>query len=178
MFMLTKKTDYAIIALSHLAQRPAEVCKSREIAEKYRVPAALLTNVLKTLAQKELIRSIRGAKGGYTLAMPAERITLDAILAMPAERITLDAIIHAIEGPVQFVQCALDSPKGESLCELTDVCPVTMPVKKVHAKLKAFLVAVTLSDIVHDPSYGEHVVPIGVLAADGGRTDIGDCGHF
>ncbi len=56
MFMLTKKTDYAIIALSHLAQRPAEVCKSREIAEKYRVPAALLTNVLKTLAQKELIR--------------------------------------------------------------------------------------------------------------------------
>ncbi len=165
MFMLTKKTDYAIIALSHLAQRPAEICKSREIAEKYRVPAALLTNVLKTLAQKELIRSIRGAKGGYTLAMPAERITLDAI-------------IHAIEGPVKFVQCALDSPEGESSCELTDVCPVTMPVKKVHAKLKAFLVAVTLSDIVHDPSYGEHVVPIGVLAADGERSDISDYGHL
>lgn len=165
MFALTKKTDYAIIALCHLAQRPAEVCKSRQIAEKYRVPAALLTNVLKALAQKELIRSIRGAKGGYTLAMPAERITLDTI-------------IHAIEGPVRFVQCASDSHKGESECELTDICPVTMPVQKVHAKLKAFLGAVTLADIAHDPSYGEHVVPIGVLAADGGRTDLRDCGHL
>ena len=54
--------------------------------------AAMLTNVLKKLAHEELVRSIRGAKGGYTLSRPADQITLETI-------------IRAIEGPVRFVQC-------------------------------------------------------------------------
>jgi len=49
LFALTRKTDYAIIALSHMAGHEGSVCNAREIAERYRVPTALLMNVLKTL---------------------------------------------------------------------------------------------------------------------------------
>jgi Rrf2 family protein len=143
MFTLTKKTDYAIIALSHMAQQPGQVVTAREIASRFHVPTALLMNVLKTLAHKELIHSIRGSKGGYRLAMPAHLITLETIIA-------------AIEGPYRFVQCTGTHRDGESPCELLEVCPVTRPVQKVHAKLKAFLNEVTLADIAHDPSYDEH----------------------
>ncbi|MFQ5424833.1 MAG: RrF2 family transcriptional regulator [Phycisphaerae bacterium] len=164
MFALTKKTDYAIIALSHMAQSPDRVCNAREIAERFHVPPAVLTNVLKTLTQKELARSVRGAKGGYRLALPAERITLEAI-------------IQAVEGPVRFVQCASDPATGEAPCDLTDVCPVTRPVQKVHARLTAFLNAVTLADIAHDPCYGDVSVSVemGLLNEHGIRKGIANC---
>ncbi len=166
MFALTKKTDYAIVALSHLAQAPDRVCNAREIAERFHAPPALVTNVLKTLAQRELVQSIRGSKGGYRLALPASRITLEAI-------------IHAIEGPVRFVQCTSAPTSDEPACELSDVCPVTQPVQKVHAKLRAFLNDVTLADIAHDPDYGEcgtlQPIGIGVLSSDGERSEIEAC---
>ncbi len=148
MFALTKKTDYAIIALSHMAQRPGVICNAREIAERFHMPLALMIKVLKVLSQGELVRSIRGVKGGYTLAMPAERITLASI-------------ISTVEGPVKIVQCAGHEP-GETLCDLLDVCPVTRTVRKVHEKLKGFLNQVTLADIAYDRDYGNGRVPVSV----------------
>jgi len=148
-FALTKKTDYAIIALSHMAQRPGVICNAREIAERFHVPLALLIKVLKELSQGELVRSIRGVKGGYTLTMPAERITLGSI-------------ITTIEGPVNFVQCASSPERGESPCELLEVCPVTRTVRKVHEKLKGFLNQVTLADIAYDRDYGDRSVPVSI----------------
>lgn len=149
MFALTKKTDYAIIALSHMAQRPGVICNAREIAERFHVPLALLIKVLKVLSQGELVRSIRGVKGGYTLALPAERITLAAIIA-------------TTEGPVKFVQCAGRHEPGDSVCDLLEVCPVTRTVKKVHDRLKGFLNQVTLADIAYDRDYGNANVPVSV----------------
>lgn len=137
MFALTRKTDYALIALTDLARRPGEICNAREIAERYNVPPALLTNVMKKLGHAEFVRSIRGAKGGYSLALPADEIRLGAI-------------IEAIEGPVRFVQCAAEPEPGESPCELAKTCPVTRTVRRVHDKLTEFLNNVTLADIAAD----------------------------
>lgn len=154
MFTLTKKTDYAIIALSHMAQRPGQVCNAREIAQRFGAPVSLLMNVLKAMTHGELIRSIRGVKGGYTLARPADEITLYAI-------------INAIEGPVRFVQCTEESRSGESLCELFRTCPVTRPVRKVHRKLVEFLKDITLAEIAHDSGYGEEGAYLTIAGAAG-----------
>jgi Rrf2 family protein len=144
MFTLTKKTDYGIIALSHLAKQPVgTVTTAREIAERYHVPAALLVNVLKALCQGELVRSTRGVKGGYTLALQADEISL-------AE------IIRVIDGPVRFVQCSDKTSDGESACELLGTCPVVRPIHKVHAKLVSFLNDVKLSDIAFDEAFGDN----------------------
>ena len=147
MFALTKKTDYAIIALSHMAQCPGVVCKARDIADRFHMPAALLMNVLKNLCQGELVRSTRGVKGGYALALPPDEITLDSI-------------IQVVEGPVRFVQCAGELPAGEANCELLANCPVTRPVRKLHNRLKEFLKQVTLAQIAYDCDYGDKNVSI------------------
>ena len=75
MLTLTRKTDYALIALTHLAQARERCICAREIAEKYGLPSALLMNLLKQLAQKGLVKSSRGPRGGYTLGAPPGQIT-------------------------------------------------------------------------------------------------------
>lgn len=142
MFALTKKTDYAIIALCHMAQRNGEVCTAREIAQQFNMPASLVMNVLKVLNQNNLIRSIRGAKGGY-------------LLALKPDQITLADIIVAVEGPIRLIQCAGGREAPPQGCGLAQTCPVTRPVNRVHDKLHDFLKLVTLSQIAFDETYGD-----------------------
>lgn len=149
MLALTKKTDYAIIALSEMARRHGEIVNAREIAKRFGLPAALLIKVLKMLAQGEFVRSIRGAKGGYTLALPADRITLASIIA-------------TIEGPAKFVQCATDPEPGESPCELAKSCPVTRPMRRVHDRLTELLNQVTLAELAFDSDAGDAPVLVSV----------------
>jgi len=99
-----------------------------------------------------LVRSIRGAKGGYALAMPAERLTLAAIIA-------------AVEGPIRFVQCTGRRDATDSTCDLLDVCPVKAPVHRIHEKLASFLERITLADIVRDLDEAEPGVALSVDGA-------------
>ena len=140
MLALTRKTDYAIIALSHMAENEDRVCAAREIADQFQVPAALLMSVLKTLCRKSLVTSIRGAKGGYRLARSAAEISLSDI-------------IFAIDGPVHLVQCTerTEGPEGPGVrCDLTKVCPVRKPVLRIHRRFNEFLREFTLDQIVTD----------------------------
>jgi Rrf2 family protein len=146
MLALTRKTDYAIVALAYMAQQGHGVFTAREISERFHMPLPLLMNILKSLCHGELVRSTRGVKGGYSLAMPAEQITLDSI-------------IRVVEGPVHFVQCATEGVAGES-CDLVHTCPVTRPIRKIHAKLKDFLNSVTLAQIANDEDYGVQCIPL------------------
>lgn len=142
MLALTRKTDYALIALTHMAADPDGCCSAREIATRYRVPLPLLMNILKLLTRQGLAKSARGPRGGYTLALP------------PGE-ISLYDVIGAVEGPVQLVQCIEhkaqpipdDSLKAGG-CDLIRLCPVHSPIQLVHNKLVEFLSGVTLADVV------------------------------
>ncbi len=141
MLSLTRKTDYAIIALSHMAENDGRVCAAREIAETFHVPSALLMNVLKTLCRQSLVTSSRGAKGGYRLARSAAQISLSDIIC-------------AVEGPVHFVQCTERTDGSAVRCDLTEVCPVRKPVLQIHRRLNEFLREITLDQIVTDARAG------------------------
>ena len=73
MIVLTRKTDYALVAMAHLAHHPGEegISSARDIADRYHVPLPVLMNILKTLNREGLVISVRGARGGYRLARPA-----------------------------------------------------------------------------------------------------------
>lgn len=140
MLSLTRKTDYALIALTHMAQDPEGCCSAREIATRYRIPLPLLMNILKLLAKQGLAKSARGPRGGYTLSVS------------PAD-ITLYDVIRAVEGPVQLVQCVDHGPDvaGDSSgpgCCLMSSCPVHSPIQLVHHRLVEFLTSVSLADVV------------------------------
>ena len=137
MLALTKKTEYALIAMSHLADRINEVVSAREIAESSGLPLPILTNILKTLTHAGVVRSTRGASGGYGLAKSIDAITLHELIA-------------TIEGPFQLVQCALAGTESDnkSPCDLEASCPIRTPVYKIHDRLKGFLEGVTLAELM------------------------------
>lgn len=142
MLTLTRKTDYGLIALSHLAANQGRVVSAREIAAKYRVPLALLMNLLKLCAGAGLVESVRGARGGYRLGKPADQITLVEL-------------VEAIEGPLRLSQChGLTEPQGniqpadkEPSCQVGSCCPVRVAVNNVHMRLQGFLSEMTIADV-------------------------------
>lgn len=159
MLSLTRKTEYGLIAACHLARAGDLIVSARDVAEKYAIPLPLLMNVLKTLNRRGLVESVRGAHGGYTLAQPAEQISLEAL-------------IEAIEGPVRLVRCApaavVPHPCGsperpvtagrgeaewEAECELMCSCPVRHPLHRLHERLRGFLAEVTVADVAFDASF-------------------------
>jgi Rrf2 family protein len=150
MFALTKKSDYALIALSHMTRSGNPVCSAREVASLYNLSPALLMNVLKGLTRCGLVRSWRGAKGGYALAEDARDITLARV-------------IEAVEGPVRVVRCKpRDQAASGQNCELAATCPLRSPVRRVQGKLEEFLSKITLAEIAME---WPELAPEGPLAA-------------
>ncbi len=141
MLSLTKKSEYALIAICHLARVGERVVSAREIAELHEVPLPLLMNVLKQLNQAGYVSSVRGARGGYTLSVPPASLTLSAVL-------------RAVEGPVRLVNCA-PIGVGARVCERASVCSIRSPVHKLHNQLLRFLDEVTVADIAFDEAYYE-----------------------
>lgn len=141
MFALTKRTEYALIALCHLARQPGEIVSARDLAKHYAVRLPLLMNVLKALNQKGLVRSTRGANGGYRLSGPPENLSLGRVAT-------------AIEGPTRLVKCVSAAAGDESECELIGSCPVRKPVLRVHEQLERFLAGVSIADLAFDDAYG------------------------
>ena len=77
MLRLSKKADYALMAMKHLARKTdsAASTSAREIAEQYDIPIELMAKVLQRLARSGLLTSHQGTRGGYTLSQ-ADRVDL------------------------------------------------------------------------------------------------------
>ena len=152
MLSLTRKTDYALVGLTYLAQRgraQAGPISAREIADRFELPQPLLMNILKELSGAGLLRSTRGANGGYELADD------------PAS-ITLLRVVSAMEGPVRFAACCSDcsglahpepaavDAAAEESCPIESNCMIRTPIRRLHHKLTRFLHEVTLADLLED----------------------------
>ena len=117
MFQLSKKADYGLIALKHLAQHSEDSVSAREIAVRYRIPAELLAKVLQKLARKGLLVSQQGMNGGYVLAKDPSSISIVDVL-------------EALDGPISITPCE----RGDD-CKQLQVCSVRDPLLKIRAKL-------------------------------------------
>ena len=136
MLLLTRKTDYALLALASLARLEPQGTSARGLAEKLHLPLPVLRNILKQLASRGVLKSTRGTKGGYRLAKSPDEISL-------AE------LVEVIEGPLRLTRCCPHSDENtyESECRLEETCIIQMNVRNVHARLMKFLGQVKLSEI-------------------------------
>ena len=146
MLSLTRRAEYALIAVCHLARGDGQVVSARELARRYELSRPLLTNALKLLTRGGLVRSERGPRGGYALGVAPDAITLERL-------------IEVVEGPVRLVRCVEPLAESESECGLLASCPIRHPVRKVHEKLGAFLRCVTVADLAFDDEFVERACP-------------------
>ena len=133
MLALSKKCDYALIALAYLASPVGRVASATKIAQRFDLPVRVLMNVLKQLAQEGLVHSARGSRGGYSLTSDPRKITLGQL-------------VRIIEGPIGLAKCL---PKTDSAkkCSVHDQCPVRWPVARVQEKIESFLDEITIAHI-------------------------------
>jgi len=141
MLKLTKKADYGLIALKHLAECRPNSSSAKEIADRYGVPLPLLSKVLQKLARAGYLRSEHGTNGGYRLIRESNRVT------------ALEAI-RAIDGPVFLTSCFTE--RGG--CEHSARCTVRDPLKRVHDGILRILEGVTIADLCEE-SAGEAPEP-------------------
>jgi Rrf2 family cysteine metabolism transcriptional repressor len=81
MSFFNSKLRYALCAALDLAMQPAATaCQSREIATRQHIPGPYLDQILASLKGAGLVRSVRGAGGGYNLARPPERISVGDVV--------------------------------------------------------------------------------------------------
>lgn len=132
MVRLSKKAEYGLIALRHIAAERG-VVTAKEIAEAYRIPYELLSKVLQKLARAGVLVSHQGVKGGYALAKNPDDLPVSAI-------------INAIEGIAPTIaQCMTDGPES---CGVFNVCTIKSPLHKVQANIDQAFNSLTLAQIV------------------------------
>jgi Rrf2 family protein len=135
MLRLSKKADYALIAMRHLAaSEPGISASAREIAENYAIPAELLAKVLQRLVRARLLLSVQGTRGGYKLGRPAAQMSVADV-------------IQAIDGPVAVTAC---SPTNHT-CEQFDHCEIRDPLWKIKARIVDALATVSLAELAAPP---------------------------
>jgi Rrf2 family protein len=135
MLRLSKKSDYALIALRHLATPGDRASASaRELAERFNIPVELLAKVLQKLARAGLLVSQQGIRGGY-------------VLSRPADQITVADIIVAVDGPLTVTACSDD----DQTCDQFSKCNVRDPLWRLKDRIVAALASCTLAELATDP---------------------------
>lgn len=134
MLQLSKKVEYGLIALRHMAiHQSGQVFTAKEIAKVYDVPYELLAKVLQKLARTGTIISIQGVKGGY-------------VLAKKASELPISRIIRIIEGEKPMIaECYIDGPDS---CSIFDNCSIRKPLGKVQRNLNVLFDKMTIQEIV------------------------------
>jgi Rrf2 family protein len=136
MLRLSKKADYALMAMKHLALRGDRGSSSaREIAEQYDIPIELLAKVLQRLVRRGLLASQQGTRGGYQLARRPIQISVADV-------------IQAIDGPVTVTACS--SEEGTGTCEQFAKCNVRDPLWRVRERILAALGECTIAELAAD----------------------------
>jgi len=134
MLRLSTKGRYGIRAMIELAKHPPEtpvmmsaIAENQEISRKY------LHALLTSLRAAGLVRSVRGAQGGYALTRPPPEITVEEIVA-------------ALEGPLSGVDCVVDP----SVCHRAETCAAHCLWGDLSRKVKEHLAGITLADLARE----------------------------
>ena len=135
MLRLSKKADYALMAMKHLAQkRDVSSTSAREIAEQYDIPIELMAKVLQRLVRIGLLASTQGTRGGYTLGRPATAISIADVIA-------------AIDGPFTVTACSTEKHD----CDQYEKCSIRDPLWQIRERIAEALATVTVAEIASEP---------------------------
>jgi Rrf2 family transcriptional regulator, iron-sulfur cluster assembly transcription factor len=129
---ITRAGEYGVMGLMHLARcRPGQRTMLEEVSRQQRISKSFLAKIFQSLVKAGLVRSIRGAGGGFALAKS------------PAQIPVLD-IIEAVEGRIIFQRCKMARPD----CEHLGGCALCGLFERAQDGLKDTLTRTTLADLI------------------------------
>lgn len=131
MLKLTRKTEYALLALGHLCHDDGgSATKVREIADTYNIPFPVLAKVMQQLARHNFVEPIKGAQGGY-------RLKVDPV------DIDLWQFLEQMEGRSAIVGCFVDDD-----CTQLPTCMIRSPLHVIDDTIKSVFHGMTLKDVI------------------------------
>lgn len=136
---ITTLAEYGVICALHLAKRVGEgPVTGREIAEFERLPVDYVEQILLRMRRAGIVKSTRGAHGGYALARTAEDVSVRDVIAA-SELQTFD--LHCVTHPVE-----------EQRCSSSHTCSIRPVWMLLQRKIDNVLDGVRLADLLHEES--------------------------
>ncbi len=133
MLKLSKKVEYGLIAIRHIASLNNQISTVKEISEKYAIPVDVLAKVMQKLTKGKLIISFQGSMGGYSLARRPDEISVMNVISV-------------IEGAqVGIAQCFTEE---EANCSIHLNCTIKNPLSKIQHSLENVFNTMKVSEIV------------------------------
>ena len=155
MLRITKESDYAIMLLASMADRPrGAIHTAREAAAQTGLPLPMVSKILRGLAREKVLVSHRGVSGGYSLERPAEETSVAAV-------------IRAVEGPISIVQCGAEP----GACDQEPVCPTRLNWVRISREVERTLERIPISAMA--PSGDRLGLSDGPAPVRGGSASIG-----
>jgi Rrf2 family protein len=144
MLRLSKKADYALLAMRHLAAHAdRDAVSARELAEAYDIPPELLAKVLQKLVRANLLASHQGIRGGYGLARHASGVSVADV-------------IQAIDGPLTVTACS----EFDHSCDQYAKCNIRDPLWRIKDRIVSALSATSVAELATDL---DSTLPVGVV---------------
>jgi Rrf2 family protein len=129
---LTKAGDYGFLGIMYLARQPEKkVVRLSEISENEDIPEKFLAKIFQSYTRSGLVKSHRGARGGFSMAKPAEKITVKDIM-------------ESVQGPIYLTRCLNEAES----CERKDTCSLRKIWMKAQDHLTNLLEKKTLADLI------------------------------
>ena len=157
MLRLTKMADYGTVVLTAMVADAERTRSAGEIAAMIHVPAPTVSKILKTLMRGGLVLSIRGAKGGY-------------LLSRPPEKISLADIIQVMDGPIGMTECSVTP----GICVQENGCTVRANWQRVNRAVIGVLRETTLDHMTQPLA---HPIDISAITAQRGTRSAASAIH-
>ena len=129
MLKITRKVEYALIAVRHLKENPKKLISVSEISKLYGIPKEVLAKTMQKLAGANIVSSVKGSHGGYKATSKASKITLNDFFEI-------------LEGPTAIMDCYFDSG-----CNHLTNCNIRGPINKINDSIRNLFDNLTLADI-------------------------------
>lgn len=140
--MISTRGRYALRIMADVARHDGETPVSvREIADRQDISGKYMEQIISVLSRSGLLKSVRGAQGGYHLARPCGEITVGMIL-------------RATEGDLAPAECV---SHGAQHCGRSDDCPSHAVFSKVYSAINQVIDGIALSDLLRPEQPGRPV---------------------
>ncbi|MBS1550686.1 MAG: Rrf2 family transcriptional regulator [Bacteroidetes bacterium] len=133
MIRISKKVEYALMALKFISDSDHKLVTAREISDKGNIPYDLLSKILQKLKNENILVSNQGMNGGYSLNKRTDEIPLFSLMT-------------AIDGDTAIAECLHDN--NDKDCCMTDTCTIKLPVTRLQKELEDLFKSKTISDFV------------------------------